>query len=320
MPFARYLPEQMGSATITPEGPFVAGSHAELKLTYTAGTFGIDDSGHLKITWRTASDMAKPQLHDPAAANYTTVEASNGAVLDVRVDRVNIRPWVNTLFIRVQRGYLREGDRITVHFGNPVQGSPGLRLQSNCERSFELKVFVDAFAAYEFTEIPASPEIALIPGEPARWKAIWPTLAVAGEPFRLAIVAEDRWGNPTDQADAELLLRPSAPIAGLPETVRIRRGDGPLVIEGLRAAAPGDLSLERARRVVEHSLLVQSAARRAGQRSCASSGATCTGRARRPSAPTPPPTILRMPATAPSSTSRGTRPTTSRSPTPSGRS
>ncbi len=102
---------------------------------------------------------------------------------------------------------------------------------------------MDAFAAYEFTEIPASPEIALIPGEPARWKAIWPTLAVTGEPFRLAIVAEDRWGNPTDQADAELLLRPSAPIAGLPETVRIRRGDGPLVIEGLRAAAPGDLSL-----------------------------------------------------------------------------
>ena len=90
MPLARYLPEQMGSATLTPEGPFEAGSHAELVLTYTAGTFGIDDSGHLKITWRGTSDMAKPQLREPAAPNYTTVEASNGAVLEVRVDRVNI--------------------------------------------------------------------------------------------------------------------------------------------------------------------------------------------------------------------------------------
>ena len=43
MPFSTYLPEQMGSIKLTPSGPFVAGSHAELTLTYTAGTFGIDD-------------------------------------------------------------------------------------------------------------------------------------------------------------------------------------------------------------------------------------------------------------------------------------
>ena len=35
MPFSRYLPEHMGSATLTPAGPFVAGTHAEFTLTYT---------------------------------------------------------------------------------------------------------------------------------------------------------------------------------------------------------------------------------------------------------------------------------------------
>ena len=65
MPFSTYLPEHMGSATLAPPGPFVAGSHAELTLTYTAGTFGIDDTGMLKISWRTTSDMAKPQFTDP---------------------------------------------------------------------------------------------------------------------------------------------------------------------------------------------------------------------------------------------------------------
>ena len=49
MPLAAYLPEHMGSATLTPAGPFMAGSHAELALVYTAGTFGIDDSGMLKV-------------------------------------------------------------------------------------------------------------------------------------------------------------------------------------------------------------------------------------------------------------------------------
>ena len=80
-----------------PSGPFVAGSHAELTLVYTAGTFGIDDTGMLKISWRTTSDMAKPQFREPAAPNYTTVEASNGAKLEYWFERLNIRPWVNTL-------------------------------------------------------------------------------------------------------------------------------------------------------------------------------------------------------------------------------
>ena len=60
MPFSRYLPEHMGRIALTPPGPFVAGALAELTLVYTAGTFGIDDTGMLKISWRTTSDMSKP--------------------------------------------------------------------------------------------------------------------------------------------------------------------------------------------------------------------------------------------------------------------
>ena len=99
----------MGSIRLTPAGPFVAGSFAELTLVYTAGTFGIDDTGMVKVSWRTTSDMAKPQFDKPQAANFTTVEASNGAKLEVWYDRLNIRPYVNTLLIRVGRGYLRAG-------------------------------------------------------------------------------------------------------------------------------------------------------------------------------------------------------------------
>ena len=243
MPYSTYLPEHMGAATLTPAGPFVAGSHTELTLVYTAGTFGVDDTGMLKITWRTTSDMGKPQLDKPAAENFTTVEASNGAVLECRVDRVNIRPWANALVIRVGRGFLREGDRITVRLGDRRQGSPGLRLQTNVEATFELKVFVDAFATYEFAELPVSPEITLVPGPAASWKAIVPSLVAAGEPFRLAVVAEDRWGNPTDRAAGRYRLAASAQVEGLPETITLADGEGPCVLEGLKAAAPGDLAI-----------------------------------------------------------------------------
>ena len=246
MPFSTYLPEHMGSIRLTPSGPFVAGSYAELILTYTAGTFGIDDTGMVKISWRTTSDMSKPQFDKPAAANFTTVEASNGAKLDVWFDRLNIRPYANTLLIRVGRSYLRAGDTLTVRMGDRRQGSPGYRLQTNCEARVELRTAIDAFATYEFTELPEQPAFALVPGPAAQWKAIWPSLAVVGEPFRLAILAEDAWGNPTAEAEHMLSLVPSQPIRGLPQTVAIKRGDDPRVFDNLIADAPGDLELRLA--------------------------------------------------------------------------
>src|SRR6266849_1661400 len=243
MPFSTYLPEHMGSIRLTPSGPFFAGAYAELPLIYTAGTFGIDDTGMVKISWRTTSDMSKPQFDQPAAANFTTVEASNGAKLDVWFDRLNIRPYANTLLIRVGRGYLRAGDTLTIRLGDHRQGSAGFRLQTNCEERVELRTSVDAFATYEFTELPEQPGFALVPGPAASWKAIWPSLAVAGEPFRLAIVAEDMWGNPTSKAERTLTLVPSRPVRGLPESVAIKAGDGPRVLENLTVDAAGDLDL-----------------------------------------------------------------------------
>jgi hypothetical protein len=243
MPFSTYLADQMGSATLTPAGPFIAGSYAELTLTYTAGTFGVDDSGMVKISWRTTSDMSKPQFDKPRATNFTTVEASNGAKLDVWFDRLNIRPYANTLLIRVGRGYLRAGDKLTVRFGDRRQGSPGFRLQTNAEANVELKTSIDAFATYEFWELPVQPTFDLVPGPAASLKAILPSLAVVGEPFRLAIVAEDMWGNPTANANLSIGLVSSLPVPGLPAHVELKKGDGPRVIENLVVDAEGDLDL-----------------------------------------------------------------------------
>jgi hypothetical protein len=242
MPYSTYLPEHMGTAVLSPPGPFIAGSYQELTVVYTAGKFGIDDTGMLKISWRSTSDMSKPQFDQPAAANYTTVEASNGAKLDVWFDRLNIRPWANTILIRVGRGYLREGDTITVRIGDRRKGSPGFRLQTNCEARVELRTSVDAFAAYEFCEL-RHPAFDLVAGPAASFKAIWPSLVVSGEPFRLAIVAEDVWGNPTETVDQRIALAPSRPVHGLPDSVVVKAGASPLAIEGLQADRDGDIEL-----------------------------------------------------------------------------
>ena len=245
MSHSLYKPELMGSATIEPTGAFAAGSFQSFVLTYTAGYFGIDDTGTIKIVHRFASDMGRPQFDNPSAPNYISVEASNGAVLDVRYDgKQNIRPWDKTLFIRVVRGFLREGDQIIVRFGDPRQGSPGMRMQTFCESTFEFKVLVDAFATYEFTELPKSPEIAIVPDVPSMWKAVLPTLRRAGESFRLCLKGEDRWGNPSDKCDRTLVLRPSAPIERLPESVRFVPGEFSRIVEDLCAEESGDYTID----------------------------------------------------------------------------
>jgi hypothetical protein len=242
MPHSTYFPERMGRAEVSPSGAFEAGSFQSFVLTYTAGFFGIDDTGSIKVVHRFASDMGRPQFTDPAAPNYTTVEASNGAVLDVQYDaKRNIRPWDKTLFIRVVRGFLREGDRIVVRFGDRRGGSPGIRMQTFHEPTFEFRVLVDAWATYEYVELPEQPFISVEAGPPALYKAVLPTLRRRGEPFRLGFKGEDRWGNPSHKVDATFRLACDVAIAGLPATVTLRPGEYARSIEGLRCDVPGDL-------------------------------------------------------------------------------
>ncbi len=245
MPHSSYLPERMGSADISPRGRFEAGSYQSFELIYTAGYFGIDDTGSIKIVHRFASDMGRPQFDDPAAPNYVTAEASNGAVLHLEYDmKRNIRPWDKTLYIKVVRGFLREGDTITVRFGDPRGGCPGMRLQTFCEHTFEFRVLVDAIATYNYVELPVQPEIAIVPGPPAHYRAILPTERETGETFRLCLKGEDRWGNPSDRCDETFTLRASRPVEGLPAQVTFTPGEFSVIVENLSVEAPGDLHVE----------------------------------------------------------------------------
>jgi hypothetical protein len=235
----------MGRAALDRSGPFEAGSLQSLTLTYTAGTFGIDDTGSLKIGFRFATDFGPVQFDDPHAGGYTTAEASNGAKLELRWEfKRNIRPWSRSLYIGVSKHFLGPGDTITVRFGDTRFGSPGIRMQTYCESAFELHVLVDAFATYDYVALPSSPTIAIVPGPANRWRALLPTLARAGAPFRLCIKAEDKWGNPSNRAGAVLALAPSVPIQGLPPTIRVADGEFAAVVEGLSVATPSDLHVD----------------------------------------------------------------------------
>ncbi len=237
-------PAQLGTAEISPSGDFEAGSFASFTLTYTAGTFGIDDSGSLRICFRFASDQGNPQFDHPEQENYCTVTASNGALLQLRWDpKGNVRPWDRTLWIKVVKGFLQEGDQIVIRFGVTDFGGPGMRLQTFCEDTFEFRVLADPVATFNFQPLPVQPTISIVPGKPERYVAVLPTRRRPNETFALKIKGEDKWGNPSNLCDGTVTLETAAKIDGLPKTASFTPGDYALIIPGLSLSEAGKASL-----------------------------------------------------------------------------
>ncbi|AGI71412.1 hypothetical protein OA238_c12420 [Octadecabacter arcticus 238] len=246
MPDHSYRMDLMGHAKLADTSPIVAGSWTNFTLIYTAGKFGIDDLGSVRVAMRTHSDMTPLQTTDPKAPGYLTVEASNGAPLEYRFDyKRNIRPWGNCITV-LCKGFLRPNDTLTFRIGDSRQGCPGVRMQTHCESAFQFRVTVDAFASVDYTPVleEHQPTVTIIPGPPVVWKALLPTLRRPGEPFRLIIKAEDRWGNPSDQFDGSLRLKAKPQIDGLPSSVTLARGQFSTIVDELTLDVQGDYTVE----------------------------------------------------------------------------
>ena len=238
-------PKDLGSAYISPKGSFEAGSFQTFKLVYEAGKYGIDDSGSLRICFRFASDQSKPQFEDPKGLNYTTVVASNGAVLNFRYDaKGNVRPWDKTLYIKVVEGFLKEGDTITITFGETLGGSLGMRLQTFCEDSYEFHTLIDPIATFCYQPVLEQPEIKIVSGQPYRFIAIIPSICTTDINFAIRIKGEDLWGNPSDQCTETFILKSKVKIKGLPKSITLNKGSYTFAINGLSVSKPDQLCVE----------------------------------------------------------------------------
>ncbi len=231
-----HLGTMYGIIALEPQGQLVAGSITSLTLTYTTGKYGMDDLGGLKILFRFACDQSPLQTSDPKGIGYTSANASNGASVELSYTaRENIRPWYKALRVRIAGEGLKQGETITIRLGDTRFGSPGLRLQTFFETSFEFRTEVDVFSTNLYTKIP-SPVISLISGEPVKWVAVLPTLRRASDSFSLKIRAEDKWGNPSDKGSDEFFLKSTVPLKNLPSSFKWKKGNVIHVIEKVSLA------------------------------------------------------------------------------------
>jgi hypothetical protein len=203
----------LGKAILQPDQPIVAGSFTTITFTYIAG-HPVDDSGYLKVAFRSVSDSGTPQFVDPAAPNYCTVRTTGACRIEPRWDpKGHTRPWSRALFLQVRGGFLNSGEEVAVVFGDTSGGSPGWQMQTFCEEAFEFKTLVDPIATYQFKELPTSPTLRIVPGKPARAVCIAPSLAKVHQEFTYHLKLEDVWGNPTHRP--RKMTHPGFPTAGV---------------------------------------------------------------------------------------------------------
>lgn len=230
----------LGSVRLEPSAPVRVRSLQTLQLVYTVGRFGLDDTGGLKVVQRFTNDGGHWQTDDPAAMNYVTAFASNGVGLDIEIERSgHQRPWDRSMCITVCKGYMKQGDTITIVLGDRSQGGPGLRMPTFCESAHEFRVLVDACATRQFLPLLQRPALEVLPEAPRTWRVLLPGSRRPGAVFSLGLRADDLWGNPSDMVEGTYRLTASGPLEGLPETVTFHRGRRALRIDGLTAAAPG---------------------------------------------------------------------------------
>ncbi|MFH1089859.1 MAG: DUF3604 domain-containing protein [Candidatus Uhrbacteria bacterium] len=202
----------------------VVGQKINCRLSYTAGFYGIDDSGSIKILFRIVSDFEEFQFIDPAKDNFVKISSSNenlkikvGSKSGGALGKIYIRPWSRGFTLHFSGAFFKEGDQIFVDFKN-------WKMQTFCEKKFTFKIFVDPFATGRYLEIEKSPEIEVLPGQASQLKIVAPTKVEKNSFFKALIKIEDRFGNPCRQLDGIFRLEKNPQIQGSLKKINFKKG------------------------------------------------------------------------------------------------
>ena len=229
-----------GHAIIEPAGPVVAGSHGTWELTLEAGARGVVTGGVIRVHTESDTDWGRPQLTEPSAAEYMTVQAPPG-----------VHPGVQAVDVRAVRVVvlgraLRQGEKLTLVYGDRSGGGAGSRAQTFLETKHHFRVDVDVDGGGHFTTLDDPPCVEIVGGDAVRLVVTAPSQAVVGEVFRVLVKAEDEWGNPAESYRGTVELSCDG-VEVTDGSVAFGHGDhGARWIEGFRALKTGVLHLTAA--------------------------------------------------------------------------
>lgn len=185
-----------GRANFDQATKVVAGSFSTIRYVYTA-SHPVEDGGHIKIAFRSASDMGKPQFSRPEEDNFCSIETSADCMFVPEWSETGyVQPWGKELILTIANGYLKNGDTVELTFGDTSYGSRGWQIQTFVEKAFAFRTWADPLATFEYKPLAEYPTMNIVPGRPHRAVCIAPSIMEVNKSIVIGLRVEDRWMNP----------------------------------------------------------------------------------------------------------------------------
>lgn len=258
-----------GSVIVSPtEG--VAGEHGTWTVTYRVGRNGIRQHGGVRVelpdSWHSGirNSANRLQSSDPREENYISARCSRDGVklrtwvedepggepvsggvlvktprqsLDGRLER-----YVYVIRVWVTEGELREGDILSVIYGDTSGGSKGMRAGIIRTHPEPILLAVDSDGNGLFRMHPDRPMLVCHAGPAVELMLGGPSTLVMGKEAELKLSAVDFNANPAP-VDGEVKLRITVGKAKLPSRVRFQSSDGWMTLPFI-PTEPGILRIE----------------------------------------------------------------------------
>ena len=244
---------ELGTCSVTPAGPYVAGDRVTFDVCYTVGPSGIARGGGIRI---------HPPSRGYARWDVGAVTArttNDHATVSVTLE--NAHPlkfhhcYPPIVGVRVHGADLVEGDVIAVTFGEPGGFRMGHRQRARVQAlsigAASFRVFVDALGRGAqppeknmppaWHEIENAPSVTVLPAAGAGFRVVIRAGAKVGERYRLSVAAEDAYDNPATDVEGPVvvLTDEGAPVTGVS-----------LALQGGACAAPLERAPAAGRRLV----------------------------------------------------------------------
>ena len=239
------------AAKITPDEPVVAGSRGTWTVEVTVGKLGLAIGGGIRITPPTS----ERQVWDVGHVTAATSRSDTG----LRIETENTHPLslhhsqYPVIRVVVERMPLVEGDAIQVTLGDVGGYVTGFLRQAQAPdivplaARFEVAVDIEGNTKYSNPNYPMkggtsylvledSPELKIIPGEPAKLVVTARSTPPVGDDFPVALRAVDSLDNPCDHYHGTVELKPQGMSVEGPESAELEYCGR---IEGLHAQTEG---------------------------------------------------------------------------------
>ena len=224
----------LGSARMVQAEPVVAGEFGTWQLVYTVGPAGLANGGAVRIVTDSDTDWGWPQVDDPPGPEYMTATGPPDAEVALVVPE-----HITVIVINTGRP-LAEGESVTITYGDRSGGGPGSRSQTFLESRRYFWFEVDSTGSGSFGYLPERPELAIVGGDADKLVVVAPSIAAAGEEFKVSVKAEDRWGNPAMAYRGTVRLSAAGIRLGAAEVKFGEDNGGVVWIDGCRITEPGE--------------------------------------------------------------------------------